>query len=138
MCIRGKKLVNQIGASFEIRNLVEICRRVIFQCYTCSLVQKLPCGTIRQPFQKDPVMLKNKNQAWSIDELQLIADTTGAKIGFSKILCATDLFSHFVVMQPVCGQLNGKQVADFIQLKIVAVFGVPSIIVTTRRPCATH
>ena len=75
-------------------------------------------------------MLKDKNKAWSIDELQLISDTKGAKIGFNKILCAIDLFSHFVIMQPVCDHLDGKQVADFIQLKIIAVFGVPKIIVT--------
>ena len=98
----------------------------MLQCYTCSLVQKLPYGTICQPFLKEPV----KNQAWWIDELQLISDTTGAIIGFNKILCATDLFSHFVIMQPVCGHLDGKQVADFIQLKIIAVLGVPKIIVT--------
>ena len=43
-------------------------------------------------------MLRDKNQAWSIDKLQLISDVTGAKIGLNKILCATDLFSHFVIM----------------------------------------
>ena len=42
-CIRGKKLLNQLNAVFEIRNVAELVHRVCEECYNCSLIQKQRC-----------------------------------------------------------------------------------------------
>ena len=53
-----------------------------------------------------------------------------ARASYHKILAATDLFSHFVIAQPIIGNLTEEQVIEFIQLRIIAVFSSPKIVVT--------
>ena len=75
---------------------------------------------------KFPTQLTSKGKIWAIDELQIVCKNTGmARATYHKILAATDLFSHFVI-----GHLTEEQVIEFIQLRIIAVFGTPKIIVT--------
>ena len=94
-CIRGKKLLNQLNAVFEIKNVAEMVARVCQECCNCSLVQKQPCGTNRPALPKSPTMLRDKCEVWAIDELQLISPETGKRIGYCKVICAVDLFSNF-------------------------------------------
>ena len=129
-CIRGKKLINQLSSVFEIRNVAEICSRVVAECFSCSLTAKAPCGRFRQNLPKDPVLLNKKMTIWAIDELQIVSETTGEAVGFHKVLCAVDLFSHFMVCGIVVGNLDGEQLLNFIQSRIISVFGWPSVIVT--------
>ena len=76
-CIRGKKLLNQLNSVFEIRNVAELVHRVCQECFNCSLIQKQPCGKTRPPLPKHPKMLRQKNEVWAIDELQLISPESG-------------------------------------------------------------
>ena len=135
-CIRNKKLFNQISTVFEIRNLFELCTRVVNECYSCSLSGKKPCGKYRQDLPKNPTMLLKKLICWSIDEVQLCSKITGQKhAGFNKLISATCMFSHFMVCTPVYGILDEKQVLNFIQEKIIAIFGYPRILVTDNQSC---
>ena len=84
-CIRGKKLINQLNSVFEIRNVAELVHRVCAECNNCSLVQKQPCGKNRLPLPKHPKMLREKNEVWAIDELQIISPETGKQVGFAKL-----------------------------------------------------
>ena len=129
---------NQLNSVFEIRNLSELVSRVCTECNNCSLVQKQPCGKHRPALPKSPQMLRQKNEVWAIDELQLISPNTGKIIGFNKIICATDLFSNFCIVDQVRGNLDAKQVLDFIQQKIIAVFGYPRILVTDNATCMNN
>ena len=137
-CIRGKKLLNQLNAVFEIRNVAELVNRVCEECYNCSLIQRQPCGKNRPPLPKHPKMLREKCEVWAIDELQLVSPETGKKVGFFKIICAVDLFSNFCVIDTVKNNLDAKQVLDFIQLKIVSVFGLPRALVSDNASCMNN
>merc|ERR1712074_31214 len=52
--------------------------------------------------------------------------------------CATDLFSNFCIVDKVKDNLCAKQVLDFIQLKIISVFGHPRILVTDNASCMNN
>ena len=123
---------------FEIRNVAELVYRVCEECYNCSLIQKQPCGKNRPPLPKYPKMLRQKNEVWAIDELQLISPETGKRIGFFKVICAVDMFSNFCILDTVKNNLDAKQVLDFVQLKIVSVFGNPRILVTDNASCMNN
>ena len=78
---------------------------------------------------KNPSLVRNKLEHWNLDELTIVSEGTGQKIaGFSKVLIAVDHFSHFMLVQPVEDNLTEKQVLDFIQTCIIAVFGYPQSI----------
>ena len=134
-CCKVKKLFNQISTTFEIRNLKELCFRVVKECFTCSLTANQPCGTVRQSLPKNPKMLMGKNLVWALDELQIVSAESGQRAGFHKVLVACDLFSHFCIIAPVVGVLDSKQVLQFLQYRIIAVFGIPLIIVTDNQSC---
>ena len=85
-----------------------------------------------------PSVALAKNEVWAIDELQLISPDTGKKVGFHKVLCATDLFSNFCIVDQVKGNLDAKQVLDFVQQKIISVFGYPRILVTDNATCMNN
>ena len=129
-CIKGKKLLNQIRLSFEIVNLEQICTQVTRECFNCSLTAR-PVVKIRQDLPKYPTRLMDKSQIWAIDELQIVSEKTGNRgRGFYKVICATDIFSHFVVCAPIIGSLTEEKMIDFLQQQIFQVFTKPQIIVT--------
>ena len=59
-------------------------------------------------------------------------------MGFCKVICATDLFSNFCIVEKVKDNLDAKQVLDFVQLKIISVFGHPRILTTDNASCMNN
>ena len=129
-CSKGKKLVNQIRLAFEIVNLEQICAQVTRECFNCSLTAR-PVVKIRQDLPKYPKRLMEKAQIWAIDELQIVSEKTGRKgKNYYRVICATDIFSHFVVCAPIIGVLTEEKMIDFLQQHIFQVFMKPQVIVT--------
>ena len=126
-CIKAKKLENQISLKFEIRNLAKIIENVGRNCYNCSMTARVPCGKIRQALPKQPIMLRSKFISWNLDEVQICSPRL-TSFGWNKLLCAVDLFSHFLVVSPIFGNLTEKCVIDFIQEKIIGYFGYPLLL----------
>ena len=129
-CCKGKKLQNQINLSFEINNLEFICTQVTRECFNCSLTAK-PYLAIREDMPKFPQRLLGKAKVWALDELQIVSEATGARgQGFHKLICATDLFSHFMVAEPVYGILTEEKMLNFLQRNIIQIFGMPLMVTT--------
>ena len=129
-CCKGKKLQNQINLSFEINNLEFICTQVTRECFNCSLTAK-PFIAIREDMPKFPQRLIGKAKVWALDELQIVSEATGARgQGFHKLICATDLFSHFMVAEPLYGILTEEKMLNFLQRNIIQIFGMPLIVTT--------
>ena len=126
-CIKSKKLENQISIRFEIRNLSKIIENVVKNCSNCTLTARVPCGRNRQSLPKNPMILRHKFLSWNLDEVQIISPRL-SKMGWSKLLCAVCTFSHFLVVQPIIGNLTERMVSDFIQEKIIQYFGIPLFI----------
>ena len=130
-CVKGLKLFNAIDQTFEVRNLQDICNRVVRQCYNCNLVATKPCGNYRQPLPKDPMLLQRKMECWSLDELYFSSkDSINLQGGYFKVLVAIDLFSHYIIAKPLFDNLTEQDVMTFINEQIIMVFGRPRIITT--------
>lgn len=128
--IKQKKLYNQISLKFEIKDLQDIINMVVKFCFVCSLSGKVPTGRNRASLPKSPMLLRQKCLAWNFDELTVSSSKLENNFGWSKLLVGVDLFSHFLIVKPIMGQLTEKVFLDFIFEQVIQVFGYPIFIST--------
>ena len=97
----------------------------------CNKTAVQPAGSQRQDLRKDPALVRRACQVWAVDELQIVSEETGNKMaGYHKILLATCCFSHFVVIQPIKGNLTQEMFMDFINQRIIQIWGSIHALVT--------
>ena len=126
--IKQRKLYNQIALKFEIKDLQNIINWVVKFCFVCSLNGRMPTGKHRVSLPKKPMLIRQKGLAWNFDELTISSSKMENNFGWSKLLIGVDLFSHFLIVKPIIGELTEKFFLDFIFEQVIQVFGYPIFI----------
>ena len=99
---------------------------------TCPLCQSMKHSNVKPRGLLRPILA---NKPWEVVTMDFVGQfAPDAVHGYTHCLIIVDKFSKFTLLEPVTANVTAEQTADIFLRRVVAIFGIPRLVISDRGP----